>query len=327
MIWIMSRFAWRKTTINLENGQTVPALAPVVISASRATDIPACFGDWFLKQLNKGYCTWINPFNGKETCISFENTRLIVFWTKNPDPFLGTLKILDQRNFSYFFQFTINDYDIECFEKQLPSLEARIVVLRKLAKRIGRNRILWRFDPLILTDTLDAATLLSRISRLGDQLSDCVSRLTISFLSPYKTVIRRMHRAGTTPRQPTEDDIRIIGEQCAAFGRKWGIEVVSCAETAPLHRYGIMAGSCIDPVYIRREFSDDALLMDFIGSVYRPSLFDDETDLRRSLKDPGQRNECLCMYSKDIGRYGTCTQGCLYCYAQRGMPGRRTECF
>ncbi|MCW8966638.1 MAG: DUF1848 domain-containing protein [Candidatus Pacearchaeota archaeon] len=313
----MSRKNWPKISLTCESGETVSAIAPYVISASRATDIPACCGEWFLEQLQRGYTTWINPFNGKTTYVSFENTRLFAFWTKNPQPFLDVLKILDQKDFSYFFQFTINDYEEENYEKLIPPLSSRIETLKRLSDSIGREKILWRFDPLILTDTLNAQMLLSRIENLGDRISRYVSRLTISFLTPYKTVISRMRRSSVIPRNPDLKELRLIGEGCMALGNKWGIEVVSCAETEPLQRFGIPAGSCIDPVYILKYFSRDGILTEFIHSYCQPTLFDDIQHLREACKDPGQRKECLCMQSKDIGKYGTCRQECMYCYAKR----------
>ena len=115
-----------KLTIITQSGQTIEALAPVIISASRSTDIPAFYAKWFINRLRAGYCVWYNPFNQKPTYVSFANCKVVVFWTKNPKPLIPYLHELDERGIHYYFQFTVNDYEAEGFEPNVRPLTERI---------------------------------------------------------------------------------------------------------------------------------------------------------------------------------------------------------
>ncbi len=96
-----------------------------------------------------GYVKWKNPFNGTPLYISFKETRVVVFWTKNPKPmFKQTLDFLDEHVKNYYFQFTLNDYDQEGFEGKVPRVESRINTFKELSNRIGKDKVVWRFDPL-----------------------------------------------------------------------------------------------------------------------------------------------------------------------------------
>ena len=306
-----------RVDVTAEDGTVVPAIAPLIVSASRATDIPAFFARWFMDRLDKGYVRWVNPFNGKPYYVSFENCRLIAFWSKNPSPIFPFLERIDRRGLRYFFQITINDYEREGFEPVLPPLDRRITTLLELSRRIGRAKLLWRFDPLILTRTTGPEVLLEKIERIGDRIAPAVSRLTISFLSPYRSVLKRMNLRGVIPIEPSIEDIAFLGSGLTALGKKWGLDVVTCAESNDLTPWGIPPGSCIDPIYLKKVFHDEPALLQLIDTVRQNELFEDVTIIRERLKDPGQRPLCNCMISKDIGAYGTCSHGCIYCYAQR----------
>ena len=100
-----------KVKIVRDTGEVVDGVAPVIISASRSTDIPAFFARWFMNRLAKGYCVWYNPFNQQPMYISFEKTKVVVFWTKNPKPIIKYLPELDRKGIHYYFQYTLNDYE------------------------------------------------------------------------------------------------------------------------------------------------------------------------------------------------------------------------
>ena len=154
----------------------------MIISASRRTDIPAFYAEWFFRRLEAGYCAWVNPFNQKKMYVSFKNCRVVVFWSKNPEPILPYLHKLDERGIHYYFQFTLNDYEQEGFEPNVPELERRIETFRKLSGMIGKERVIWRFDPLIVTPSLSTDMLLARIERIGDSLKGCTEKLVFSFV-------------------------------------------------------------------------------------------------------------------------------------------------
>ena len=108
---------WQKTQIQRDNGEMVDAQAPVIISASRSTDIPAFYADWFFHRLKAGSSAWNNPFNGVKCFVSYENCRFIVFWSKNPEPLLKHLGYLEERHINCYIQYTLNDYVEEGLEK------------------------------------------------------------------------------------------------------------------------------------------------------------------------------------------------------------------
>lgn len=293
---------WLKTTITTDTGERQPAIAPVIISASRSTDIPAFYGEWFLRRMESGYVRWINPWSGKAHFVSLANARLFIFWSKNPAPFFPVLDELDRRGINYLFHFTVNDYEAERLEPGVPQLYGRMETFKRLAGRIGRNRVFWRFDPLIITDTLTPSRLLDRIERIGNAVAASTDRMIISFITGYAKVSRNLRNAGIrlVPWDEASRDHMLagIGEICTV----WKLPVYTCADETGGPKYGIGQGKCIDDMLITRLWANDTELMAYIRNG-------------GEAKDLGQRPLCRCIKSKDIGGYNTCGHSCVYCYA------------
>ena len=317
---------WEKIPLTV-NDPAVPsgickaeAIAPLIVSASRSTDIPAFYGDWFMARLVAGYVRWKSPFGGRPLFVSFEKTRLFVFWSKNPAPFFSHLGTLDRMGYGYYFQFTLNDYDTERFEPGVPPLDERIETFIRFSRRIGKGRVVWRFDPLILADTLTVNDLLEKIRNVGDRIAPFTEQLVFSFvdIKKYAKVRRNLQAAGVTgAREFTGDEVDGFCAGLAALNRRWGLSITSCAEGRDLSRFGIGRGQCISSDLIVREFGNDRILMDFLQPDDQQTLGSTgaAVDPSRRLKDPGQRNSCRCIVSKDIGQYSTCMHLCSYCYA------------
>lgn len=161
---------WSKISIKRDNGEVVEAQSPIIISASRSTDIPAFYADWFFNRLDRGYCAWTNPFNGVQSYVSFAKARFIVFWSKNPYPLIPYIPILNKKNINFYIQYTLNDYVKEGLEKSVPPLEERIATFKKLVNILGKGHVVWRFDPLILTDKITVSDLLHKVEYIGNQL-------------------------------------------------------------------------------------------------------------------------------------------------------------
>ena len=155
--------AWTKNRIKLDSGEIVEAQSPIIVSASRSTDIPAFYSDWFFNRLEKGYSAWINPFNGVKSYVSYSQTRFIVFWSKNPRPLIPHLSKLKDRNINCYIQFTLNDYVNEGLEKSVPSVDERIETFKQLVTLLGKGHVIWRFDPLIITDSITIDKLIEKI--------------------------------------------------------------------------------------------------------------------------------------------------------------------
>jgi len=290
------------------------AAAPVIVSASRATDLPAFFGDWFMKRVKTGYCGKINPYNEKKEYISFINTRLFVFWTKNPEPFITHLKEIDKTGINYYFLYTLNDYEKEGFEPGIPALSKRIKTFIKLSEMAGKKRVCWRFDPILMVPGLTVEKLADRIEAIAKQIAPYTDKLIFSFVDveKYNKVKNNTEKDKTGIRELTAKEKNQMLKLLVKITDKYKIKLSACAVVSELLSCGIKPGACIDPVLMADVFYDDSELMTYIGA--NGVLFPAEMNYSH-LKDKNQRKECLCAESKDIGAYETCGNGCVYCYA------------
>lgn len=325
---------WKHTEIEI-NGGMVKAQAPVIVSASRSTDIPAFYADWFFDRLEKGYSAWTNPFNGIKSYVSYENTRFIVFWSKNPRPLLDYLHILEDRNIKCYIQYTLNDYEKEKLEK-VPSIENRIETFKLLVNRLGKGSVVWRFDPLILTNEITVDDLLEKARNIGDQLKGYTEKFVFSFadIALYKKVQANLVKDGIAYQEWNEEQMDDFAQRVSAMNKErgWEYSLATCGEKIDIEKYGIAHNRCVDGDLITRIAWKDKELMDFmkikIENCPPPSLFGDTTlpdgaiqlpsnqyFISSHKKDPGQRELCGCMAAKDIGEYNTCPHLCEYCYA------------
>lgn len=324
-----------KVTMNNDQGEEVEATAPVIISASRSTDIPAFYSKWFFNRLAKGYCVWYNPFNAQQKMyISFKNCKVIVFWTKNPEPIIPFLPELDKRGIHYYFQITLNDYMQEGFEPNVPPVAKRIETFKKLSHQIGKERVIWRFDPLIITPHLTPRMLLTKIWHIGNGLKGYTDKLVFSFVdvkayrkvqnnlvkeTPYYTK-DNVEQAEMTDAQRTEIIEGLVKLREIWKKDGWDLKMATCAEDMELSQYEIEHNCCIDGELMKRIFARDKELVYYLHTGKLPECnifgeFPSIPEKSKNLKDKGQRKTCGCMISKDIGMYNTCRHFCVYCYA------------
>ena len=323
-----------KMILTTDDSKQVEATAPVIISASRSTDIPAFYAKWFFNRLAKGYCAWYNPFNQQKMYISFERCRVIVFWTKNPAPIIPYLPELDKRGIHYYFQVTLNDYVKEGFEPNVPSVEERVETFKKLSSLVGNEKVIWRFDPLIITPNIGPRELLTRIWHVGKKLKGYTDKLVFSFIDvrAYRKVQNNLVKetmlftkddvenaeANHAQRKEIVEGLKKIREAWHKEG--WDIEMATCAEDIDLEAYGIEHNRCIDGELMKRIFADDKELVYYLHTLKWPEkdMFGEIPPIpnkTKNVKDTGQRKICGCMVSKDIGMYNTCRHFCVYCYA------------
>jgi len=319
-----------------DNGEKVEATAPVIISASRSTDIPAFYAKWFFNRLAKGYCVWYNPFNKKPMYISFKNTKAIVFWTKNPKPILPYLSELDKRGIHYYFQVTLNDYASEGFEPNVPSMEQRVKTFKQLSDIIGKEKVIWRFDPLIITPEITPRTLLAKVWKVGNMLKGYTDKLVFSFVDvlAYRKVQNNLIKEiGCFSKENVASSEMNLSQRTEIVEgltklrdiwkeQGWDLSLATCAEDMDLEQYGIEHNRCIDGELMKKLFAGDEDFIYYLNTGYLP-----ERDLfgqlvtphkvkdAKGMKDKGQRKVCGCMISKDIGMYNTCKHFCVYCYA------------
>ncbi|MEJ5246826.1 MAG: DUF1848 domain-containing protein [Caldilinea sp.] len=277
----------------------------MIISASRRTDIPAFYATWFMNRIRAGACTVPNPFNPRQVSrISLrpEDVDVIVFWTRNARPLMASLDELDARGYRYYFQYTILDYP-RLWETKTPPVETAIETFRRLSERVGRERVIWRYDPLLFSSLTDAAFHRERFAWIAAQLRGYTERVVISVVDMYRKVRSRLRnrvaQGVTIPDQTPESvpDFEGLMHSLVETATRCKMEIVSCAEELDLTGYGVQPSKCIDDALIARVFG-----------------------LRLDLKkDPGQRDACGCVTSRDIGMYDSCLFGCQYCYATRSF--------
>jgi hypothetical protein len=309
---------WTTVTIDTKTGPQ-KAIAPYIISASRSTDIPAFHAQWLKNRLNAGYCMWMNPFNRKSVYVSFERAKAFVFWTKNAAPMLPLLPELDRRGLTYYFQFTINDYEAEGLEPHVPPLAERLDTFKRLSEILGKNRVIWRYDPLLLTDTLTVDDLLAKVERIGREIYPYTEKLVFSFadIAGYAKVQKNLEQSGVRFQEFGDAAMIALAAGLSDLLADWKIAGCTCAENIDLSAYGIGHNRCIDGELLLRISNDHReLLRAFNHDSNSGDLQSLLVPLNQSiLKDKGQRKACGCVVSKDIGQYNTCPHLCSYCYA------------
>ncbi|MGX2982112.1 DUF1848 domain-containing protein [Helicobacter sp. 23-1045] len=322
---------------------------PVIISASRATDIAGFFGDWFVDKWQKGECKWKNPFNGKFHTISLKKARAVVFWSKYPQNFFKHLDFIKENIPIFYFQYTLNDYD-KNIEQNLPNLNKRIECFKNLSEQIGKDRIIWRFDPLILSDEISLQNLLEKIEFIGDELKNHTEKFVFSFLDIYGKTGRNMHKAGIKYIEWDDKSMNEFAQKLSELKNKkgWNFTLSTCAEEKNLDGYGITHNKCIDDDLILKLLKQkiekqgdfikdcDKELLAYLGRSCNKGIdgefiiiskkdkkeYKEKYKGQRAIedtKDTGQRKECGCIASKDIGAYNTCPFGCVYCYANDNL--------
>jgi len=323
---------WKDVQLTTDSGEQRSAIAPLIISASRSTDIPAFHSEWFVNRLKSGYVCWNNPFHRTSPLyISFEEARLFVFWTKNPKPMMQHLPFLDNLGLQYYFQYTLNNYENEGFELNVPPLASRVETFISLSELIGKEKVIWRFDPLLLTDQLTIKVLLTRIQELGNQLVRFTDKLVFSFadILLYQKVRTNLIRETTYYNESTiylaefstsqknefAEGIQKIQQELLKINPDF--RIATCAEDIDLEKYQISHNKCIDDALIEKLFPNDMKLMGLLGvKPMEKLMIGEEVPVKKTnLKDKGQRKACGCIISKDIGSYNTCNHLCVYCYA------------
>jgi len=263
----------------------------MIISASRRTDIPSYYSKWFLNRLHEGFVYVRNPMNHKQVSkisLSKKDVECIVFWTKNPYPLMQNLDAL--KAYNYYFQFTLTPYG-QNIEVNLPPKKELVPVFKKLASKIGKERVIWRYDPVLLTQDMDVKLHLDRFQLLCDKLKEATDECVFSFLEQYPSINKRMAQAGC--RTPNKDQALKIAQGMAQICESNNIKLSTCSESVDLSHLNIGTSKCIDDQKIKHLFNLEGHIP----------------------KDPNQRKTCGCVKSIDIGGYNTCKHGCVYCYA------------
>lgn len=265
----------------------------MILSVSRRTDIPALYSDWFMYRLRAGEVLVRNPINPKQVSsipLSPENIDCIVFWTKDPRKLMAYLDEIDRMGYTYYFSVTINPYGKD-IESHVDMKKNIIEAFRELSGRIGKKRVIWRYNPILFSDKIDKAYHLKWFDYLARELGEYTDKCVFSFLEVYKKLQNNLAAMNIyNPSDAVKKDL--IAQMCSIAGSR-SIRLASCGETIDFSDLGIEKNKCVD----------DVLIKDILGCNIKVS------------KDKSQRDKCNCVSSRDIGTYNTCTNGCVYCYA------------
>jgi hypothetical protein len=270
---------------------------PQVISVSRRTDIPAFYVEWFLRRLDAGFAEYRNPFGGQMYTVSLQPADVLafVFWSRNYQPLLPHLDWIEQRGYRGYFHLTITGYPI-LLEPHAPTVQAALDSARRLAERYSPQHVLWRFDPLLISNQTPAAYLLEQFAQLASQLCGYTTRCYISFVDFYGKTRRNLGALtthGLTCADPTLEEKRALTAQLVALANTFQLKLYACCESGLLTIPGVQQAHCVDADLLQALF---------------PEKF-------QPLKLAPTRDGCGCFASRDIGAYGTCIHGCRYCYA------------
>ena len=263
-----------------------------VISASRRTDIPAFYSEWFLNRLAAGHVDVLHPFTRQWFPVSLkqEDVGAIVFWSKNYAPLLPKLEQVERTTRNLFFHFTITgNKDLEL---RVPDIKNTTEDFLYLEKRYSPDHLIWRFDPICITDKLSLDLHEERFIACAERLKGYAKSCYISFSHPYRKVIVNFQKYSIhTPVAVPEEQQRSFAQRLARLAGKYGIRLFACCNGHLLSN-DVLMGRCIDG----RNLS---------------LLFGTALETRAA----ASRKQCGCTRSMDIGSYNTCAHGCLYCYA------------
>ena len=264
----------------------------MILSVSRRTDVPNYYSDWFINRIKEGFLYVRNPMNAHQISridLSPEVVDCIVFWTKNPGNMIDKLDCL--QDYAYYFQFTLTGYGKD-IEPNLPSKREELIpTFQRLSEIIGKDKVIWRYDPILVNERYTAEYHLKAFEEIASKLAGYTEKVIISFVDLYAKTKRNTRNLDI--RQLTNDEMISLAGQLAQIASKNKLKIESCAEQINLQDVGISHGSCIDRGLIEKLLGCKLICE----------------------KDKNQRPECGCFESVEVGTYNTCLNGCKYCYA------------
>lgn len=261
----------------------------MIISASRRTDIPCYYGEWFLNRLKEGYVLVRNPFNHSQvykTPLGSDVVDCIVFWTKDPKNFLPYLSEVDDMGYKYYFQFTLTPYGKD-IERNMRDKNDVVKTFIELSEMIGKDKVVWRYDPVLLAHYIDIDYHKRQFAYLCERLASHTKIVVVSYVDRYSKI------KSDYVRDIAIEEIFELSEFMGKTAREYGLAPKACCEELDLTAYGIQKSSCIDK--------------ELVESICGYGL--------NVKQDRSQRKNCGCVESIDIGVYNTCMNGCIYCYA------------
>jgi len=278
----------------------------MIISASYKTDIPAFYGEWFMHRLRAGYCKMVNPYNRHVYSISLVRPDVdgLVFWTRNLGPFMPNLPEIRERGYPFVVQYTITGYP-RALEAGVVPPDRSTEHIRQLARDYGPGVAIWRYDPIVTTSLTDADFHRRNFATLAGRLEGATDEVVISFAQIYRKTQRNMEQAARqldfTWHDPADEHKRELVGDLVEIARRHGMQLTTCSQ----NQYAVSGAAparCVDADRLSRTAGYPI-----------------------SAPQKGNRPDCACHASRDIGDYDTCPHGCVYCYAVliRSLAQRR----
>jgi hypothetical protein len=307
----------------------------MVISASRRTDVPAFYSEWFMKRVREGFVCVRNPFNANQISkieLSPDVVDCIVFWSKNPKNIMKHLSELDDLGYKYYFQFSLTPYGNEIekglvvkkglstekeIKEKLHCKSEIIETFKELSKKIGKEKVIWRYDPILMGGEIDINWHIEEFTKLVKELKNYTKTVVISFLDEYAKIKNRCQYVAPTLKQMKE-----IGDAFSKIAISNGLQIKTCCEEIAFEN-GITKAACVDKELIekiinqsqKQSLSNQNKNVNQICINDCGEIVEEKNRIKINAKKDGQRAECCCMECIDIGEYDTCLHGCTYCYA------------
>jgi hypothetical protein len=264
----------------------------MIINTGGRTDTVQYYTKWLLNRFKEGYVYSRNPlFPNKVTRYDLipEKIDCVVFCSKNYEPILNDIESITSR-FNTYFHYTITAYGKDV-EPNVPSIERSIDTLKRLSSIVGKKRIAWRYDPVLLTKKYTIENHMNTFEKMTKELSPYVDRCIFSFVEMYKKL--EVNMPELIPM--TDNDKDVLAQGLGTISKKYGLFIQTCGTNGDYSKYGIHKSGC--------------MTLEILGKANELSF--------RNLKHKGMREGCHCIESRDIGAYDTCLNGCKYCYANK----------
>ncbi len=264
----------------------------MIINTGGRTDTVQYYTEWLLNRFSEGYALSRNPLFPNKVVryeLTPDKVDCVVFCSKNYKPILSRLHEITER-FNTYYHYTITAYGKD-IEPGVPSIEESMETLIKLSELVGKQRVAWRYTPILLTKDYTVKCHLETFERIAKVLSPYIDRCIFGFVERYKKLKINMPELISL----SEQDMNTLGQGFGSIAERYGIFIQTCATNRNFTSYGIHSSGCIT--------------LNILGKA-------NDIDFK-NLKHRGTRQECHCIESRDIGAYDTCMNGCKYCYANK----------
>lgn len=262
----------------------------MIINTGSRTDIPAFYSEWFYNRVRAGEVLVRNPFNLNAVTryrLDPDVVDVLAFCTKNPAPMLPKLQELQEYRQLWHVSITPYGKDIE---PGVPDKHAVLASFRELSKAVGKNHVVWRYDPIFLSDRYTMEYHFRAFETMAAELEGYTSQVIFSFIDLYQKTRKNFPEV----REVYEPEQDAMAETLASIAKQHGMQLIACLEDARFQTFGVDVSGCMT-----KEKVEDA---------FRIRL-----DIPKNKAQT--REGCACLLGGDIGMYNTCSHFCRYCYA------------